>query len=323
MSSSAKTIRSVAVLGAGAMGSFVGGCLATEDVEVTLLDINDLHIAAVRADGLKVVTDVRSFNVRPGAMRPAELREAPDLLIVLTKHGHTVEAMQAISDALSDKTWILTLQNGLGNQQLIERFVPRARVLLGVTTYPADFLGPGFVGSHGEGIVRLMNADGVRRPVADEIALLFNASGQICSVDENLHSAIWSKVAFNCAMNSMAGTTGCTVGQLGSIPEGRQLALDIAAEVVVVANRSGVSLDVADVHATVNDALDHHTSHRPSMLQDLLAGRDTEIASINGAVVDVADRLGQPVPCTRALFALIRLIELRQSAERTARQREE
>ena len=204
---------------------------------------------------------------------------------------------------------MLTLQNGLGNQELLEEVIPRGRILLGVTTYPADLLGPGHVGSHGEGEIRLMTADGVHRPIADAVAAMLNASGQTAMVDPDLAVAIWSKVAFNCAMNSICAVTGCRVGELGANPDGRALALDIAGEVVAVARKAGVAVEAETVRATIEHAMDTHLAHKPSMLQDMLAGRPTEIASINGAVVAIAARLGQPAPRTAALYALVRLAE--------------
>ncbi len=303
----------VAVLGAGAMGAFVGGCLASSGVPVTLLDVNAAHVAAINAHGLRMTTDAGEQVVHPRALHPEQLDDTPDLLIVLTKQPHTRAALASIARWLGPETWVLTLQNGLGNQELIEEVVARDRIVLGVTTYPADLLGPGHVGSHGEGEIRLMTADGVSRPIADQIATLLNDAGQFALVDEKLTVAIWSKVAFNCAMNGICAVTGVTVGQLGANPAGRQLALAIAGEVVAVAAKAGVAVDVGKVRATVEHALRTHVNHRPSMLQDMLAGRPTEIGSINGAVLAVAQRVGQPAPLVGALDTLVRLAESRSA----------
>ena len=301
----------VAILGSGAMGSFVGGRLAASGVPVTLLDVDDAHIAAITQGGLRMSTDAGEELARPAALRPDQLREPQDLVIVLTKQPHTRAALAALRPALRDDMWVMTLQNGLGNQELIEAFIPRERILLGVTTYPADLLGPGHVGSHGAGEIRLMTADGVHRPIADQVAAMLNQSGQTSIVDPNLAVAIWSKVAFNCAMNSICALTGCLVGQLGASPEGRQLALEVADEVVAVAGKAGVMIDGKKVRVTIEHAMDTHLTHKPSMLQDMLAKRPTEIASINGAVAAIAARLGQPAPRTTALYALVRLAEFK------------
>ena len=304
---------SVAVLGAGAMGSLVGGWLAGLGGPVTLLDVNDAHLDAVRRHGLRVTTDAGDQVVHPHALRPEQAEGPFDLVIVLTKQPHTRAALAAISGSLGPATWLLTLQNGLGNLELLEEVAPRERIILGVTTYPAEWNGPGHVSSHGGGETRLYPADGVYRPIVDQIASLFLASGHQAVADPALWVAIWSKVAFNCAMNSVCAVTGCRVGTVAASPDGRQLALDIAAEVVAVAHRSGVAVDGPKVRATLEHAMDTHGGHAPSMLQDMLAGRPTEIASINGAVVTIAARLGQPVPLTAALCTLVRLAEAKAS----------
>ena len=299
----------VAVLGAGAMGSFVGGGLVAGGARVTLLDIDTSHLDAINQAGLRMTTDAGEQILHPAATRPDRLTDVPDVVIVLTKQPHTRAALAAMATVLQSGCWVLTLQNGLGNQEIIEEFVPRERILLGVTTYPADLLGPGHVGSHGQGEIRLMTADGVDRPIAAQLAALLNAGGQTAIVDPALSIAIWSKVAFNCAMNGICALTGARVGQLGAHPAARALALEIADEVVAVAHKAGIPLDGAKVRATVQHAMETHLLHKPSMLQDMLAGRPTEIAAINGAVVAIANALGQPAPRTSAINALVQLAE--------------
>jgi 2-dehydropantoate 2-reductase len=298
------------------MGCFVGGCLSATGAAVVLLDVNEVHMAAIRDQGLHLTRDGRISTIRLAVMRPEQLDTAPDLVIVLTKQMHTSAALSALSTPLLAQSWVLTLQNGLGNRELIENFVPAERILLGVTTYPADLSGPGRVASHGGGLVRLMTADGMTRPITDRIVALFNAAGQDCVADPDVQVAIWEKVAFNAALNSICGVTGCLVGQLAAIPQARHLAHAIAAEVVAVARKVGVKADGERVRDAVDHAMVAHAGHKPSMLQDLLAGRPTEIAAINGAVAGAAARIGQPAPLTEALMALIRLCELRRAAEK-------
>ena len=299
----------VAILGAGAMGSLVGACLSDAGADTTLLDVNEAHLDAIRRDGLHITTDSGERIVRLAACRPDALAVSPDLLVVLTKQPHTAAALASVRPRLSPRCWVLTLQNGLGNQELIARALSPAQIMLGVTTYPADLNGPGHVSSHGAGLVRLMSADGVHRPIQDEVAALFVAGGMACVVDPAVAVAIWAKVAFNAALNSICGVTGALVGQVAAVPEASRLALDVAAEVVAVANAAGIPVDGSEVRVAIEDAMVQHAAHKPSMLQDLLAGRLTEIGSINGAVVEIADRIGQPVPLTRALLALVRVVE--------------
>ncbi|MBR8655132.1 2-dehydropantoate 2-reductase [Achromobacter sp. Marseille-Q0513] len=302
----------IAILGAGAMGSLFGGLLAEAGQRVVLLDIDDAHLAAIRDAGLRLDTDAGSRHVsRLAACRPEQASEAPDLLIVFTKTLHTGQALAAVERLLAPHTLVLTLQNGLGNVEAVGRHVRQERILVGMTTWPADLCGPGHVRSHGQGLVRLMPLVIQQQQAAARVAEVLNLAALQCEVDAQAWVAIWEKVAFNAALNSLCAVTGCTVGQLNAAPEGMALARAVVAEVVATARSAGVAADAAHCMASVAHALAHHAGHKPSMLQDVLAGRRTEIAAINGAVVAQARRAGIAVPNTEMLLGLVRLVEAR------------
>ncbi|WP_240202856.1 ketopantoate reductase family protein, partial [Burkholderia sp. LMG 13014] len=142
----------IAILGAGAMGSLFGGLLAESGEDVTLIDVNDAHLDAIRRDGLRIDDDrgertIRTLHVlRPEAANAQPSPDTPfDLLIVFTKSLHTRHALDGVRALLSPYTYVLTLQNGLGNVETLNAFVPIERILVGVTTWPADLAGPGHV----------------------------------------------------------------------------------------------------------------------------------------------------------------------------------
>ncbi|KVN38974.1 2-dehydropantoate 2-reductase [Burkholderia pyrrocinia] len=304
----------IAILGAGAMGSLFGGLLAEAGEAVTLIDVDDAHLDAIRRDGLRIENDRGDRRVpalravRPDAAALAH-GEPFDLLIVFTKSLHTRAALGGVRTLLTPHTSVLTLQNGLGNVETLREFVPIERILVGVTTWPADVAGPGHVRSHGDGAIRMMSADGTARPGASAAADALSRAGLACTLDEDVWAAIWEKVAFNAALNTLCAVTGCTVDQLGARDDGPRLALAIAAETAAVARAKGIAVDAARIAAKVRHAIDAHRGHRPSMLQDVLAGRRTEIESINGAVVAAARETGVAVPHTDTLLGLVRLID--------------
>jgi 2-dehydropantoate 2-reductase len=127
-------------------------------------------------------------------------------------------------------------------------------------------------------------------------------------------AAIWEKVAFNAALNSICAVSGCTVDQLGLTPDGRRLADDVVSEVLSVAQRLGINVDPDKCKTNVAGAIAQHKGHKPSMLQDIVAGRRTEIEAINGAVVAAARRLEMKLPTTETLLSLVRLAEARAFA---------
>jgi 2-dehydropantoate 2-reductase len=304
----------IAILGAGAMGSFFGGVLAESAHAVTLLDIDEQHLDAIRRDGLRLVNGSRDRRITQLAVSRPELCDStPDLLVVFTKSPHTRAALASVKHVIGPETFVLTLQNGLGNAEVLSEFVRPERVLIGVTTWPADKLGAAHVASHGEGKIRMMCGDGVHRPQVDAIAQALDAAGLHCTVDDNVWSAIWEKVAFNAALNSLCAVSGCAVDQLGRVPDGTALALKIVGEVLAVARAKGIRVDQERCASTVLHAIETHHGHKPSMLQDVLARRRTEIESINGAVVVAARELNVPVVHTEILLQLVRLVEARNT----------
>jgi 2-dehydropantoate 2-reductase len=300
----------IAILGAGAMGSLFGGLLAEAGHDVTLLDIDEAHLEAIRRDGLRLATDSGERVVtKLRALRPEAAERAPELLIVFTKTMHTEAALDAARALIGPHTSVLSLQNGLGNVERLARSVPRERIMVGITTWPADKPSAGRVSSHGSGMTRLMSADGEARASVTRTVAALNSAGLACSADPDVWVTIWEKVAFNAALNSLCAVTQCTVGELSNVPDGPELALKIVAEVAAVARASGVAVDEAHMVENVQHALANHRSHRPSMLQDVLAGRRTEIEAINGAVVEAARAVPMAAPCTETLLQLVRLVD--------------
>lgn len=302
----------ITVLGSGAMGSLFGGCLAESGHQVTLIDVNDAHLEAIRREGLRLQTDAGDRHVQElVATRPEQASGSPDLLVVFTKTLHTSSAMRGIRHLISAKTHVLSLQNGLGNVEKLSESVAIDRILIGVTTWPADMVAPGQVHSHGQGAIRLMTADGVDRPALQDCVSALNSASLNCFADTHVWAAIWEKVAFNAALNSICAVTQCTVDQLALLPQGQDLALEVVDEVISVARACGVNADREKPRANVLHAIGNHVGHKPSMLQDVLAGRKTEIGAINGAVVDAALKLQIPTPKTQALATLVQLIDAR------------
>nr|BFD42549.1 2-dehydropantoate 2-reductase [Pseudomonas sp. FFPRI_1] len=306
----------ISILGAGAMGSLFGGLLAESGQQVTLLDINDAHLEAIRSHGLRLATDSGGRQIQGlHACRPEQARGQPDLLLVLTKTQHTEQALRSIAAHIGRHTLVLTLQNGLGNAEALCRHVAPEQVMIGMTTWPGDMVGPGHVHSHGLGVVRVLALDGTERPDALEVAAVLDAAGLRCTLDPNMWTTIWEKVAFNAALNSLCAATGCTVGQLDARAEGPALVQAIVLEVLAVAQAQGIAVDTQRCLDTVFYAIAHHRAHKPSMLQDVLAGRATEIGSINGEVLARAREAGIAVPHTETLLGLLRLIEARAAGE--------
>ncbi len=296
----------IVIIGAGAMGGLFGGLLAESGAAVRLVDVAGPHLSALRADGLRLRTDAGE-RVIPVQAGTADSFTTPcDLAIIFTKGPHTRAAIRAAAHLLPRSSWIVTVQNGLGNDAVI-REATQAGVITGMTSWPADLAAPGFVTSHGRGSVRIWSgADGAGAALRS-IASVLGKAGLDCIVDPMVEVAVWEKLAFNAAMNSVAAVTRLNVGPIADHPSGRALVASIVAETLAVATARGLAVDPGRVHAALAAAFAGHRDHKPSMLQDVLAGRVTEIETINGAVVSAALAQGLDVPVTRTLCELVRL----------------
>lgn len=299
----------ISILGAGAMGSLFGGLLAEVGHDVELLDVDPAQVAAVREHGLLIRNDAGERRLAIPIVQPHAATRQPDWLIVFTKAMHTQGALTAARHLIGPQTRLLSLQNGLGNAEKLVGFADASRVAIGMTTVPADLVAPGEVHSHGQSKTRIVMVDGGKDAALASLAAALDAAGLPCAVDPDAVVAIWEKVAFNVALNSLCAVTQRTVGGLGSAAEGRRLAHAVASEVLAVAQAEGLAVLPERAHATIDHALDHHGGHRPSMLQDLLARRPAEIETLNGAVVRAAERHGIAVPRTETLYTLVKLAE--------------
>jgi 2-dehydropantoate 2-reductase len=296
----------IAVLGAGAMGSFFGAKLSLAGFPVRFIDVNAAHIEAVRRDGLRLDTEAGHWTVEAPIGSAASFPDPVDVMIVFTKGPHTIEALNSARHLIGPHTAVVTLQNGLGAGERVAQVVPNEQVLFGVTNWPADLKGSGHVSSHGEGEVRLWSLDDQRGPRLEAVDHMLSKAGLNSQIDPTVLQAVWAKVAFNAAMNSIAAVTGFTVGEMADDPDVHALALAVAREVVSVAHARGAPVAEARVIDMVEHAFAEHRSHKPSMLQDILAGRSTEIDSINGAVVEEAAKAGVTAPVVQTLLRLVR-----------------
>lgn len=299
----------VAVLGSGAMGCLFGAAFHRAGAQVTLVDVNGAHVDAINTDGLEL--DLRSGveHLPIRAALPADVTEPVDLVLVFTKTFHTQGALEGIAAAISETTHLLSLQNGLGNDKRLAGFVSDDRVMVGASMLPSDLLGPGRVRSHGEGYSKLYPAFGGDPAFAEQVAALLTAGGLETVLDPKIHEVIWSKAIFNATMNPLCALTRRTPGFLGANPESRATILSAVAEGVAAAHANGVMVDGQPIYDLTEVSMTDHADHEPSMLQDLHAGRRTEVDAINGAIVTAAKEAGVAAPVLETLWHLVKLEE--------------
>ena len=307
----------IAVLGAGALGCAMGGALALGGNDVVLINRNLAHVEAIRAQGLRMrdAAGERSVAVRAevdcSTLGPAEL------VIVLVKSFHTQQAVRAAAPLIGDETVVLSLQNGLGHEDILAEVVGRERVIAGKTYVGGVLLAPGHILSGTEGKETLIGElDGTTSPRIRRIASVFNAAGLHTTVSANIVGTIWDKLLVNVATGAVSGITGLPYGPLYGIPEIEATAVAAVQEAMDVARACGVRLSLADARAAwTKAAAGLPGDFKTSMLQSLEKGSVTEIDFINGAVVRQGLRSGVPTPVNATLVACIKGIERARSKE--------
>ncbi|MCR4429632.1 MAG: 2-dehydropantoate 2-reductase [Tepidanaerobacteraceae bacterium] len=306
------------VVGAGAMGCLFGGLLKLNGHDVTLIDVSQIQVDTINSNGLMIETDTGPKRVRIPARYASEVEEKAELILVFTKTYHTEEAMKSIRHLIGDNTYILTLQNGLGNLEKINKFVELSKIIIGMTNHPSDMVAPGHIRSIGKGKSKIMSADGKTHHMLGAVCKAFNEAGLPCEISPDIFCDIWEKVAFNVSLNSIGAATYLTNGGIASVPEGVELAKKVVEEVIMVANKKGIRAKQERVIAAVENALANHPNHKSSMLQDILAKRPTEIDSLNGAVAREAKTIGLSIPVTETLYCLVKIQEKTYGSQASA-----
>jgi len=299
----------VLILGAGAMGCLYGAALHRAGCEVVLVDVNQPHIDAINAHGLELETRAGLERLPIPARRPEEISEPVDLAVVFTKTFHTDQALAGIGAAIGPETWLLSLQNGLGNDRRLAKHTAEDRILIGSSSLPSDLVGPGKVRSHGDGGSKLYPAFGADPAFARQVCERLGQGGLPAELEPEIHVAIWSKAIFNATMNPLCALTRRTPGFLGAHAESRAMITAAVDEGVAVANASGIAVPGQPIHDLTEVSMTDHANHEASMLQDVKAGRRTEVDAINGAIVEAGRAAGVATPVLETLWRLVKLEE--------------
>ncbi len=301
----------IVIAGSGAMGCRYGAALFESGHDVTLLDGWAEHVTAINAGGLRVTDEHGSRAVPvPALLFPAHGAPA-DLVIVFAKATGTAAVAAAAAGAIGPATVLLTLQNGLGNIEALRAHAPDERLLAGVSMYGTELVAPGHIIALGSGETVFGPVSPSGQAAAELAGAALNAAGIPTRVTTDAMEVIWAKVAFNCVMNTVCSIGSIPVSALARYDDFDALALSVLGEIAAVAEAEGVTVDTAAALRVMKAQFDPAASgsHLASMLQDLMNGRPTEIAQLNGAVAERAARHGIPAPANALITRLIRLLE--------------
>jgi 2-dehydropantoate 2-reductase len=315
-----------AVVGAGAIGAFVGAMLSRAGEDVALI-ARGAHLRAMQEQGVRVRGSLGEFEARPLATDdPANVGVVDVVLLTLKAHSLT-EMAPRLAPLLGRETSVVTMQNGIpwwyfyrhggeweGMQLesvdpggVISQHIEPKRVI-GCVVYCSTIIPePGIV-EHIEGTrFSLGELDGSKSKRCQRIAAAFIRAGLKAPIRSDIRQEIWVKLLGNVAFNPISALTRATLVEITQCPETRALASQIMMEVGAVAERLGIRLGIS-VEQRLKGA-EQVGEHKTSMLQDVEVGRPLELEPIVGAVVELGDKLGVPMPYTKAVYACTKLLE--------------
>jgi 2-dehydropantoate 2-reductase len=291
----------ILIVGTGALGTLFAARLAAAGANVTLLGTWKNAIDALNRDGANLIqADGTSLQAAVRATdNPAECQDA-DLALVLVKAWQTERAARQLAACLPEHGLALTLQNGLGNREILAARLGARRVALGITTTGATLLEPGLARLGGEGLISLE-----AHPRHRELGGLFRESGFRVDQVPDARALIWGKLVVNAAINPLTALLRIPNGALLEHPTARLLMAALARETAAVAAALGISLPFNDPVSAVEDVARRTASNRSSMFQDVKRGAPTEIDAICGAVVRAGEARGVSAPVNRAMWRLV------------------
>jgi 2-dehydropantoate 2-reductase len=298
----------VCIVGCGAVGSLFAAHLAQKgEAEVWAYDVWKEHIEAIKKGGLRL-SGAADFTAKLNATSDAKELPRCDYGIVATKAIHTRAAIAQVARAFDDSSAVCSVQNGVGNEEIIAEHV---KTVIRGTTFPAGHpIAPGHIGFDIKGDSWIGPFEPTSTPMSrvEELAGLITRSGMNTIALKDARGAQWTKLIFNAATNPVGALTLLHHGAATRFSPTSQITNDLIAEGEAVARALGIELH-GDPRALVQKGANAPGKHRASMLQDVLAKRQTEVDFMNGAIVKSSEQVGVPTPLNRAVWQLIKGLE--------------
>ena len=298
----------ICVVGCGAVGSLFAAHLAKAgEAEVWAYDVWKEHIQAIQRSGLRL-SGAADFTARLKATSEAQELPRCDYGIVATKAIHTRAAIAQVAHIFDQNSAVCSVQNGVGNEEIIAEQV---KFVIRGTTFPAGHpIAPGHVGFDIKGDTWIGPFEPTQTPMekVEQLAGMLSRSGMNTIALKDARGAQWTKLIFNAATNPVGALTLLHHGAAARFGPTGQLFNDLIGEGEAVAKKIGIDLH-GDPRALVKKGADAPGKHRASMLQDVLAKRQTEVDFMNGAIVEWGKKVEIPTPLNQAMWAMIKGLE--------------
>jgi 2-dehydropantoate 2-reductase len=286
----------ITFFGAGAMGGALGASMIENGLDVQHVDVWQEHVDAIKAHGITIdKADGSSRKVKLDIYSDYRDTRPADLAIIFTKGYDTLAASKGAAEVLDKDGLVLTLQNGLGNADVVAQAVEREKVLTGTTTWGATVRGPGHIINDGTGLSVIGPWGGAELSRVQAVADTLIKGGVNTEVRGDISGLVWEKLMANVGINAIVALTGITNGQILDMEITKELSRKAVEEGMAVARAKGISMRDDAVEHAYHVARDTYAT-RSSMGQDVDARRMTEIDNINGAIVRMGKEEGIGTP---------------------------
>lgn len=305
----------IAVMGAGAVGGYFGARLAASGLDVSFI-VRGEHLRSTQKNGLRVKSiqgdlEIRSqFTSNPDQVGPV------DLILFSVKSQDTEEAAKSLAPLMSEKTAVLSLQNGVDNPEKIARLWGADRTLAGVVYIAAQVPEPGVIEHSAGGRIVLGSLDARGQETARNVQSILAGANIPCDVSSEIRTVLWKKLAWNAPFCALSCLLHMTVGEILASNSLKDLIRGCIEEVRDAAQCRGIDLPASTAQETLGFSRGLGDA-KPSMLQDLEAGKPLEYEALNGIVVKVLHQAGKRAPINEIFYAALRCIDHRQASRRS------
>jgi len=306
----------VAVMGAGGVGGYYGGCLCAAGEDVTFI-ARGAHLAAIRQDGLQVKSVAGDFQIQPKATHDPAAVGPVEMVLFCVKSYDTESAARQMLPMVGPETAVLCVQNGVDNEETLARIVGAEHVLGGVVHILSTVSAPGIISqTAGPRTLRFGEMDGRLSPRAERILQVFRGASVQTEISQRIQVDLWEKFLFICAHGGVTALARLGIGEILGCPATADFYRGVMEEIAAVGKGKGIALPADAVDRALAFARSLQPHMRSSLAHDLERGNRLEVEALVGTVVRSGREVNVPTPLNAAIYACLLPYHLRALAAR-------
>ncbi len=296
----------IAVIGAGVMGSIYGGKLSGKN-NVYMIDVNTQLLEHIEKNGVCLHEDAAENTYFPQIYKGEEITF--DLIILFVKAMYSKKALEANKNLIGKNTYVLTLQNGAGHEDILSEFVARERTIIGTTQDNGAVIDTGVIRRGGKGITNVGMLCSDNEKFLNKVKQSFDCCGFDTHIHSNIQQLIWNKLIMNASLSATTGVLKCKIGFLKENENAKNMVLNLLHEACFVAKALGLKAEEKEFLEKIEFTTTNSKEGVTSISADMQNGRKTEVDTITGAVVKTANRLNINAPTHKFVLDTIHAME--------------